>query len=139
MGGVVIALEVLAALRQRGVELIPDGTDIRCRGPKGAMTPELRQALSAHKAELLALLSHQAQPGFDPDTAEIAAVLVNTIIGDCWLVVDDDALTDHPDIIRSGLPVFFFDEVEKLRNKTVAELKAIGMVKTTFPTSRVLQ
>jgi hypothetical protein len=140
VGGVVIALEVLAELRQRGVELIPDGTGIRCRGPKGVMTPELRQALVTHKAELLALLSHHPEPTFDPDTAEIAAVkLVNTILGDVWLVADAEALAEHPDIIRAGLPTFFFDELERLRGKTAEELHPIAMVKREFPTGRVLQ
>jgi hypothetical protein len=37
------------------------------------------------------------------------------------------------------LAVFFFSEVEMLRGKTLKERKAIGMVKVTFPASRVLQ
>ncbi|MBI4518763.1 MAG: hypothetical protein HY699_23455, partial [Deltaproteobacteria bacterium] len=77
---------------------------------------------------------------FDPDTGELVAFkLVGTAIGDVWVVADDDTLADHPEILRAGLPVIFFDEVERLRGKTVAELQAIGMVKATFPTSRVLQ
>ena len=81
-----------------------------------------------------------AEPTFDADASQVAAVkLVNTVIGDIWLLADADALAEHPDIIRSGLPVFFFDEVEMLRGKTPEELKAIGMVKATFPTGRVLQ
>lgn len=77
---------------------------------------------------------------FDLDTTEITAVkLVNTSIGDVWLVADTDALAEHPDIIRSGLPVFLFEEVETLRGKTPEELRAIGMVKAVFPTGRVLQ
>jgi hypothetical protein len=84
--------------------------------------------------------SQREAPTFGPDAGKIAAAkLTGTIIGDCWLVADDHALADHPDIIRAGLPVFFFDEVEQLRGKTPAELKAIGMVKAEFPTSRVLQ
>jgi hypothetical protein len=75
-----------------------------------------------------------------PDAGELAAVkLRNTVIGDVWLVRDAETLADNPDIIRSGLPVFFFDEVEQLRGKTPAELQAIGLVKTVFPTGRVLQ
>jgi hypothetical protein len=77
---------------------------------------------------------------FDADAGELAAVkLTGTIIGDVWVVRDDDTLADSPDIIRSGLPVFFFEEVERLRGKTPEELKAIGLVKAEFPTSRVLQ
>ena len=65
--------------------------------------------------------------------------LRNTVICDVWLVADAETLAENPDIIRSGLPVFFFDEIEMLRGKTPAELKATGMVKAEFPTSRVLQ
>jgi hypothetical protein len=65
--------------------------------------------------------------------------LTGTVIGDCWLVADDDAVADHPDIIRGGLPVSFFEEVEKLRGKTPEELRAIAMAKAEFPSSRVLQ
>jgi hypothetical protein len=139
------AASILTELRTRGVELIPEGTGLRCRAPRGTLTPELRQTIADHKPELLAALTaaeriKPTQRSFDLDAGELAAVkLVNTVIGDCWLVADDDALAEHPDIIRAGLPVFFFDEVEQLRGKTTAELKAIGLLKTTFPTSRVLQ
>jgi hypothetical protein len=84
--------------------------------------------------------TQQEASAFDLDAGNIAAVkLAKTVIGDVWLVADDDALADHPDIIRSGLPVFLFSEVEQLRGKTPAELKAIGMVKAAFPRGRVLQ
>ncbi len=83
---------------------------------------------------------HSGTPATLAEAGELAAVkLTRTMIGDLWLVADAQALAEHPDIIRSGLPVFWFDEVERLRGKTPAELKAIGVVKATFPTSRVLQ
>ena len=63
--------------------------------------------------------------------------LTGTVIGGCRLVADDDAVADHPDIIRGGLPVFFFEE--KLRGKTAEELRAIAMARAEFPSSRVLQ
>jgi hypothetical protein len=79
-------------------------------------------------------------PTLDVDAGNLAAVKLRaTVIGDVWLVADDDALADNLDIIRSGLPVFFFDEIAQLRGKTPTELKAIAMIKTEFPTSRVLQ
>lgn len=83
-----------------------------------------------------------AEPGrcLDRNAEALAGVkLRNTIVGDVWLVADDATLAEHPDIIRAELPVFFFDELERLRGKIAAELRAIGMVKATFPTSRVLQ
>jgi hypothetical protein len=105
--------------------------------------PESGHTSAVHKAELLAVLrtpATPADPTFDADASEIAAVMLRgTISGDCWLVAAADALAEHPDILRAGLPVFFFDEVERLRSKTVEELRAIGMAKTVFPTGRVLQ
>ena len=134
---------ILTELRARGVELIPEGTGLRYRAPKGTPTPELRDALATHKAEVVSLLrapTSPAEPTFDLDAGTLAAVkLVNAVLGALWLVADTEALAEHPDIIRSGLPVFFFDEADQLRGKTVEELRAIGMVKAEFPTSRVLQ
>ena len=128
---------ILAELRNRGVHLTVEGDALRYRGPRGALTPDLRQAVAHHKPELVRLLSTSA---LDADAGEVAAVkLRNTAIGDVWLVADAEALAEHPDILRSGLPLFFFDELEERRGKTPAELKAIGMVKAIFPTGRVLQ
>lgn len=128
---------MLSELHARGVVLIPEGSALRYLAPKGALTPELRQALIVHKPDLIRLLS---TPALDAEAGELAAVkLVNTVIGDLWLVADAEALAEHPDIIRSGLPVFFFDELDQLRGKAVEELRTIGMVKAEFPTSRVLQ
>jgi len=117
--------------------------------PKSLVTPELLASLSAHKAELLRLLSAPAVepkltlglfPAAGGNAEEVTAVkLSNTVIGDVWLVADREAAAENPDILGSGLPVFFFDEVEHLRGKTVEELRAIGRIKVTFPTSRLLQ
>jgi hypothetical protein len=127
---------LVATLTKRGVRLMPDGDELVVQ-PASKLSACEREAIRSFKQQLLQLLS---TPTFDPDAGEIAAArLANTVIGDCWLVKDEKALLDNPDIIRSGLPVFFFDEVERLRGKTPGELKAIGMVKATFPTSRVLQ
>ena len=74
-----------------------------------------------------------------PSERIVAAKFTGTVIGDVWVIADAEVLVEHPDIIRSGLPVFFFDEVEQLRGKSIDELRAIAMVKTEFPTGRVLQ
>ncbi len=44
-------------LRARDVVLAPVGDRLHYDAPKGALTPELRQALAEHKAELLAELA----------------------------------------------------------------------------------
>jgi hypothetical protein len=128
---------LLAELQNRGATLTVVGDRLRLEAPESALNDELLSAVAAHKPEILQLLS---MPALNADAGELAAVkLRNTVIGDVWLVADAEALAEHPDIIRSGLPVFWFDELEMLRGKTPAELKAIGMVKATFPTGRVLQ
>jgi len=58
----VIALEVLTELRHRGVELTVANGELRYRAPRGVLTPELRATLSAHKTELVAMLSEPAEP-----------------------------------------------------------------------------
>ena len=55
-----IAFEVLTEWRNRGIELTVADGELRYRAPRGVLTPELRATLSAHKAELVAML------GVDP-------------------------------------------------------------------------
>lgn len=160
---------LLTELRTRGVVLIPEGSALRYRAPKGALTPDLRKALEEQKAAIMAALSGAEKPKdanraksergnlgsldkttrppagpleADLTTGSFCALLLRSAVLDgalVWLVADDGALGEHPDILRSGFPVFFFDEVEQLRGKTPEELRAVAMVKTVFPTGRVLQ
>jgi hypothetical protein len=52
-----IAVEVFADLRHRGVKLfVVDGV-LRYRAPRGVLTPALRATLSAHRDELRAMLT----------------------------------------------------------------------------------
>lgn len=136
------ARALLTVLRTRGVALEPSPEGIRYAAPHGAFTPELRAEVAAHKAELLVLLT-RAEPlpaTFDADMgAPVAVWLRGTVIGDVWLVADAETLAEQPDIVRSALPVIFFDEVAALRGKTADELRAIGVVKSVLPTARVLQ
>ncbi|MGE3993580.1 hypothetical protein [Pseudorhodoplanes sp.] len=80
-------------------------------------------------------------PGADPiETGTIAAVLLRgSVIGDAWLVADDDALAEHSDLAQSGLPVFRFAEVPFLAQLDAEALRAVAACKRAFPTARVLQ
>jgi hypothetical protein len=70
----------------------------------------------------------------------VAAVLLRgTCWGELWLVADDDVLADHPDIAAAGLPVVCFVELPHLQRLDAASLRALGIVKRTSPTARVLQ
>ena len=69
-----IAVDVLSDLRHRGVELtVADGV-LKYRAPRGVVTPELAATLSAHKAELMALLNPPA-PTHRLDPTERLALL----------------------------------------------------------------
>ncbi len=72
------AAQVLEALRARGVEVVAAGDRVRYR-PPGAIPPELRAELVAHKAEVLRLLASAAEPSpgavTRPDHAELARAL----------------------------------------------------------------
>jgi len=51
--------ELVQTLRQSGVALVVEGENLRYRAPAGALTPELRSELAAHKAAILAYLRSQ--------------------------------------------------------------------------------
>src|SRR5215470_295158 len=49
--------ELLVQLREKGVEVRSNGDRLIIDAPKGAITPDLRDALAANKAELLRILN----------------------------------------------------------------------------------
>src|SRR5215510_3765263 len=49
--------ELLVQLREKGVELKSNGDRLVIDAPKGAITPDMRDALAANKAELLKILN----------------------------------------------------------------------------------
>lgn len=56
---------LLDALRARGIEVLAEGDRLHCR-PKGALTPELREALAVNKRGILALLAAAARAEPEP-------------------------------------------------------------------------
>ena len=51
------ARELLVQLREKGVEVKANGDRLVIDAPRGTITPDLREALSANKAELLQILT----------------------------------------------------------------------------------
>jgi hypothetical protein len=47
---------LLGELQSRDISLVVDGNNLRCKGDKAALTPELMAALREHKGEILALM-----------------------------------------------------------------------------------
>lgn len=54
-----IATRLLADLRQQNIQLWTEDDQLRVRAPRGVLTPELREQLALHKADLLKLLRSQ--------------------------------------------------------------------------------
>ena len=52
-------VELLTTCRQAGIHLEAAGDKLRYEAPPGTLTPELRDTLTHHKAELLTLLTRQ--------------------------------------------------------------------------------
>jgi hypothetical protein len=61
MTGTTSAVDLLDQCRQRGITLYCDGAELRFRGPTGAMTPELRQALAGRRADVQSLLRRASE------------------------------------------------------------------------------
>jgi hypothetical protein len=51
------ALDLLADFRRAGIELFADAGRLRFRAPAGALTASMREAVAAHREELLALVA----------------------------------------------------------------------------------
>jgi len=51
------AIHILNQCRQRGITLYLDGDGLRFRGQRGAMTPELREAVGMYRAEIIMALA----------------------------------------------------------------------------------
>ncbi|MBI5138169.1 MAG: hypothetical protein HZA24_12680 [Nitrospirae bacterium] len=71
------ATDLLTALRVRCIRLQPSGGGLSVRAPKGALTPDLVEALREHKADLLALLQERAADhltGISREVMEAGAV-----------------------------------------------------------------
>ena len=67
------ASELLSQLREKGVEVKASGDDrLVIDAPKGSITPELRDALTVHKAELLQLIKGDNTPAPTPIVAATA-------------------------------------------------------------------
>ena len=54
--------QLIADVRQRGIILEADGSQIKCKAPAGAITPDLVEHIRKHKVEILEFLSVGRKP-----------------------------------------------------------------------------
>ncbi|PWB82960.1 MAG: non-ribosomal peptide synthetase, partial [Methylocystaceae bacterium] len=69
------AAELVSEMRSRGVSVYLDGGRLRCSGPPGAVTEEIRRALTTHKADIAAALSQpprRASPAIQPTSGSVS-------------------------------------------------------------------
>ncbi|MDN6373374.1 MAG: hypothetical protein L0K12_10685, partial [Brevibacterium aurantiacum] len=58
---------LITELEHAGVHLWLDGDKLRCRGPRGGMSQERREQVSARRDEIIQLLRQQALPEAIPE------------------------------------------------------------------------
>lgn len=106
------ASTLLADLRRRGVLLVPEGTGLRYRAPRGILTDTDRAALRAHRDELLALLRDpraeiltSGEPLPDAEAAaDVVALLAADAVSETPLLPDAaDAVADAAVAITRAL------------------------------------
>jgi len=89
--------ELLNTLARLGVTLKPQGTRLHYRAPRGTLTPELREILGYHKAELLRYLralppsgDAHAEDRNEAERAIIAVKVWSAVLQEAVWVVGDD-------------------------------------------------
>jgi hypothetical protein len=68
---------LLVALHTAGISLVVAGEKLRTRGPKGALTPELADALRKHKALILAVVRTLHDRKHDADWETVRAWMID--------------------------------------------------------------
>jgi hypothetical protein len=101
---------LLSELQRQGVTLQAEGDRLRVKAPKGTLTPEVRQALTAQKAELLRLLvDSPPPPAAFPREPPPADVVGGIPCADCggteWWRWLDGRLLCRPCLVRREHPI----------------------------------
>ena len=82
------ATALLDELRTRGVHLTIEGEHVAVDAPKGALTDALRQAIRAHKPDLLRLLA-QTTSAHESPLAEVPVLRPSAVLGPSSQHIED--------------------------------------------------
>src|SRR6266849_10357243 len=52
--------DLITSLSQKGITLWAEGAQLRIRAPKGVLTPDVRELITQHKAELLRMVERES-------------------------------------------------------------------------------
>ena len=136
---------LLAELHSRGVEVIAEGDSLRCRGPRGALTPADLDRLKAHKRELLtelALCEDSAEAAALKQCDPVAVLIDSLKYGQVWVCTDAEVVDairleeQHRDQPRL---VMMADDMARLQGKSPEAIQAALNVFAVFPGAKVLQ
>ena len=136
---------LLADLQSRGVEIIAEGQSLRCRGPRGTLTPADLDRLKTHKRELLTELAHCEDSAEEAalESGVPAAFLIDSPrYGAVWVATDAGVAAairveeQHRDQPR---PVVMLDDMARLQGKSSEAIQSVLNVFAVFPGAKVLQ
>ena len=133
------AADLFREARSRGVELLESAGELRYRAPRGALTERLRAELSAHREELLDLLSSATELCSPDDVEQVladatvaAAIFHSRALGRDFVLARDEAALDALTEPDRALPVLFFTECDELAKLGVEGLRAVLEVRAAF-------
>lgn len=112
------AADLLIELKTRGVELRPEGDNLRYRAPSGALTPELRDAVKTRKAELLAALRDRQPAPTDYATLTSSPLVARVRAAWPWIA------EHRPDLFRRICDADCGDHVARLHEAMVEASRA---------------
>jgi hypothetical protein len=148
----VSAPALLEEARRRGVELRLEGGRLRYRAPAGALTAELREALRAHREELLELLRETGPPHSHTDLLaqaellearhQLGAVLLSSRLLDreLWVVLRPrmlETLEAEEDGRSSPRPVLRVEDVLRVSEMPPEDRLPLLRTLAAFPGARV--
>ncbi len=138
-------------LQKRGVQIVVAGQQLRCRGPRGALTAADLDRLRSCKREILAGLNKDESSGnilgSDPileSRHELGAVLIRSrrFSRDIWIALTD-GVANELRIAESQRheprPVLLPADVTRLKNRPVEAIGAVLNTMAVFPRSELLQ
>jgi aspartate racemase len=131
-------IELLDTLAQRGVQLSADGERLRCRAPQGALTPEIRAALEAHKPAILASLRTSGQGAALPPLVRVdraSRLPLSFAQQRLWFLAElepESAAYNIPAAVEMSGPL----DVAALRRAAEAIVQRHEVLRTTFANER---
>ena len=104
------ATEAIALARSLGLTLSVAGERLHSNGPRGALTPELRRALTANRAEVMVELCRESgRPAFNTVTKAEELLRLAHAVAEAGIVALDiettglDPLNDRPRLLQLAL------------------------------------